>query len=132
MTATPALDWQRDVDGAAPTGEIWRIARPVVVARGLERVRLYHLVRDDQDHESDRQQPQQVEPPAASDPHAGRDAVRDRPEPAQVLGSTTSSPTASCERKLDTASGVTPDSCVLGGGSTGWWPRSGRPSPPLG
>ena len=34
--------------------------------------------RDDQDHESDRQQPQQVEPPALSDPDARRDAVRDR------------------------------------------------------
>jgi V/A-type H+-transporting ATPase subunit A len=45
MTATPALDWQLGVDHAAPTGEIWRIAGPVVVARGLDRVRLYNVVR---------------------------------------------------------------------------------------
>jgi V/A-type H+-transporting ATPase subunit A len=44
MTATPALDSQHHVDGAA-TGEIWRIAGPVVVARGLDRVRLYNVVR---------------------------------------------------------------------------------------
>jgi V/A-type H+-transporting ATPase subunit A len=45
MTATPKLDRQLGVDHAAPTGEIWRIAGPVVVARGLDRVRLYNVVR---------------------------------------------------------------------------------------
>jgi V/A-type H+/Na+-transporting ATPase subunit A len=45
MTATPALGRKADVDRATPTGEIWRIAGPVVVARGLERVRLYNVVR---------------------------------------------------------------------------------------
>ncbi|MPZ83614.1 MAG: V-type ATP synthase subunit A [Actinophytocola sp.] len=49
MTATPALDRRLDgpldADRAAPTGEIWRIAGPVVVARGLDRVRLYNVVR---------------------------------------------------------------------------------------
>ena len=68
---------------------------------------------DDQDHESDRQQPQQVEPPATSDADAGRDAARDGTEPAHVVGSTTSSPTVSCERKLATTSGVTPASGAL-------------------
>ncbi|HEX5201805.1 MAG TPA: V-type ATP synthase subunit A [Actinoplanes sp.] len=41
MTATSALDAGR----AARTGEIRRIAGPVVVARGLDRVRLYNVVR---------------------------------------------------------------------------------------
>jgi V/A-type H+-transporting ATPase subunit A len=45
MTATPALDTRLDVDRATPTGEIWRIAGPVVVARGLDGVRLYNVVR---------------------------------------------------------------------------------------
>lgn len=45
MTAIPALDGRVDADHAAPTGAIWRIAGPVVVARGLDRVRLYNVVR---------------------------------------------------------------------------------------
>jgi V/A-type H+-transporting ATPase subunit A len=45
MTVTPALDGQAGNDRGAATGEIWRIAGPVVVARGLDRVRLYNVVR---------------------------------------------------------------------------------------
>jgi V/A-type H+-transporting ATPase subunit A len=45
MTSAPAFDGLHDVDRAAPTGEIWRIAGPVVVARGLDGVRLYNVVR---------------------------------------------------------------------------------------
>jgi V/A-type H+/Na+-transporting ATPase subunit A len=45
MTATPALDSHRAADRATRTGEIWRIAGPVVVARGLDGVRLYNVVR---------------------------------------------------------------------------------------
>ena len=44
MTATGALDRQINDDRAASTGEIWRIAGPVVVARGLDHVRLYNVV----------------------------------------------------------------------------------------
>lgn len=47
MTVTPSLDEQvgRGRDAGATTGEIWRVAGPVVVARGLDRVRLYNVVR---------------------------------------------------------------------------------------
>jgi V/A-type H+-transporting ATPase subunit A len=45
MTATPALDRPLGADRSAPTGEIRRIAGPVVVAAGLDRVRLYNVVR---------------------------------------------------------------------------------------
>ena len=45
MTVTPALDGQVGNGRGAATGEIWRIAGPVVVARGLDRVRLYNVVR---------------------------------------------------------------------------------------
>ena len=49
MTTAPALDGQHREplvdDGAATTGEIWRIAGPVVVARGLVGIRLYNVVR---------------------------------------------------------------------------------------
>jgi V/A-type H+-transporting ATPase subunit A len=41
MTAIPV----HDAGGATKTGEIWRIAGPVVVARGLDGVRLYNVVR---------------------------------------------------------------------------------------
>ena len=54
-------------------------------------------------------------------------------EPAHVLGSTTSSPTVSCDRKLATTSGVTLASGAAGrsaGGSVGSRPACGRPSPP--
>jgi V/A-type H+-transporting ATPase subunit A len=45
MTATPAINGQVGVDHHPPTGEIRRIAGPVVVAAGLDRVRLYNMVR---------------------------------------------------------------------------------------
>jgi V/A-type H+/Na+-transporting ATPase subunit A len=45
MTAAGALDWQLDGDRPTSTGKIWRIAGPVVVARGLDHVRLYNVVR---------------------------------------------------------------------------------------
>jgi V/A-type H+-transporting ATPase subunit A len=45
MTATPAINEQVGVDHRPPTGEIRRIAGPVVVAAGLDRVRLYNMVR---------------------------------------------------------------------------------------
>ena len=44
MTVTPHAGQVGHSHGAA-TGEIWRIAGPVVVARGLYRVRLYNVVR---------------------------------------------------------------------------------------
>ena len=44
MTVTPHAGQVGHGHGAA-TGEIWRIAGPVVVARGLYRVRLYNVVR---------------------------------------------------------------------------------------
>ncbi|WP_445189175.1 V-type ATP synthase subunit A [Pseudonocardia sp. Cha107L01] len=45
MTVTTALDEQVGNRHGATPGEIWRIAGPVVVARGLDRVRLYNVVR---------------------------------------------------------------------------------------
>ncbi|MGH3756241.1 V-type ATP synthase subunit A [Actinophytocola sp.] len=45
MTATPAPNGQLLADRPAPTGEISRVAGPVVVARGLGGVRLYNVVR---------------------------------------------------------------------------------------
>lgn len=45
MTATPSSNGQIVADRAAQTGEIWRVAGPVVVARRLDGVRLYNVVR---------------------------------------------------------------------------------------
>jgi V/A-type H+/Na+-transporting ATPase subunit A len=49
MTTTPELATHPAAGRATQTGEIWRIAGPVVVARGLDRVRLYNVVRVGQD-----------------------------------------------------------------------------------
>jgi V/A-type H+-transporting ATPase subunit A len=45
MNTEPVLDRPLDDEALDRTGEIWRIAGPVVVARGLEGVRLYNVVR---------------------------------------------------------------------------------------
>jgi V/A-type H+-transporting ATPase subunit A len=45
MNTEPVLDRPLDDEAFDRTGEIWRIAGPVVVARGLEGVRLYNVVR---------------------------------------------------------------------------------------
>jgi V/A-type H+-transporting ATPase subunit A len=45
MTATSAGNGSLVADRAAQAGEIWRVAGPVVVARGLDAVRLYNVVR---------------------------------------------------------------------------------------
>jgi V/A-type H+-transporting ATPase subunit A len=45
MNTEPVLDRRLDDEALDRMGEIWRIAGPVVVARGLEGVRLYNVVR---------------------------------------------------------------------------------------
>jgi V/A-type H+-transporting ATPase subunit A len=45
MSPESTLDHPRPGDGTVRTGELWRIAGPVVVARGLDGVRLYNVVR---------------------------------------------------------------------------------------
>jgi V/A-type H+-transporting ATPase subunit A len=45
MTTAPLVDRPLDDEALDRTGEVWRIAGPVVVARGLEGVRLYNVVR---------------------------------------------------------------------------------------
>jgi V/A-type H+-transporting ATPase subunit A len=45
MTTAPLVDRPLEDEALDRTGEVWRIAGPVVVARGLEGVRLYNVVR---------------------------------------------------------------------------------------
>ena len=40
MTTAPQRDRSLGGESVSPTGEIWRVAGPVVVARGLDGVRL--------------------------------------------------------------------------------------------
>ena len=45
MTTAPLQDPPLDGESVSSPGEIWRVAGPVVVARGLDGVRLYNVVR---------------------------------------------------------------------------------------
>jgi len=89
------------------------VLRDEPLHRGAAAQALRRRHRGDQDEEANRQ-PEQVEPPAAADAHPGSDPVPCGTDPAQVVGSTTSSPFVSCARKLCTACGETPEGAGAG------------------